>query len=411
MTDVIGVSALNRYVKSVLDGDGFLADLALRGEISGFVNHVKSGHWYFTLKDERASVKAVMFRQEARRLGFVPQDGMRVVVRCRVSLYEATGSFQVYVQDLFPDGLGAAQLAFDQLKARLEQEGLFRPEHKMPLPAYPRCIGVVTSATGAALQDIRNVLSRRWPLATLLLAGVNVQGLAAAQEICDAIAALDKSGLADVIIVARGGGSREDLWVFNDERIARAAYACKTPLISAVGHEIDVSILDYVADLRAPTPSAAAELATPDREMERKKVCTILSSIHEYMHSRLNLCYNELAAARRQAGRITGESLCRPKQDKLLSLCGALQEAKAGLLAEKGRSLASACALAHSLSPYAVLGRGYAVVRDEAGGYLPVAALQPGQTIRLQGTGAEARCRVEQVSQTQEDFDEKSEKL
>ena len=272
MTDVIGVSALNRYVKSVLDGDGFLADLALRGEISGFVNHVKSGHWYFTLKDERASVKAVMFRQEARRLGFVPQDGMRVVVRCRVSLYEATGSFQVYVQDLFPDGLGAAQLAFDQLKARLEQEGLFRPEHKMPLPAYPRCIGVVTSATGAALQDIRNVLSRRWPLATLLLAGVNVQGLAAAQEICDAIAALDKSGLADVIIVARGGGSREDLWVFNDERIARAAYACKTPLISAVGHEIDVSILDYVADLRAPTPSAAAELATPDREMERKKV-------------------------------------------------------------------------------------------------------------------------------------------
>lgn len=282
MTDVIGVSALNRYVKSVLDGDGFLADLALRGEISGFVNHVKSGHWYFTLKDERASVKAVMFRQEARRLGFVPQDGMRVVVRCRVSLYEATGSFQVYVQDLFPDGLGAAQLAFDQLKARLEQEGLFRPEHKMPLPAYPRCIGVVTSATGAALQDIRNVLSRRWPLATLLLAGVNVQGLAAAQEICDAIAALDKSGLADVIIVARGGGSREDLWVFNDERIARAAYACKTPLISAVGHEIDVSILDYVADLRAPTPSAAAELATPDREMERKKYapsCQIFMNI------------------------------------------------------------------------------------------------------------------------------------
>ena len=289
MTDVIGVSALNRYVKSTLDSDGFLSDLALRGEVSGFVNHVKSGHWYFTLKDEKASVKAVMFRQEARRLGFVPQDGMRVVVRCRASLYEATGSFQVYVQDLFPDGLGAAQLAFDQLKARLEAEGLFRPEHKKPLPAYPARIGVVTSATGAALQDIRNVLSRRWPLATLLLAGVNVQGLAAAEEISRAIAELDASGLADVIIVARGGGSREDLWVFNDERIARAAYACKTPLISAVGHEIDVSILDYVADLRAPTPSAAAELATPDREAERQKICTILSNIHEYMHSRLNL--------------------------------------------------------------------------------------------------------------------------
>ena len=203
MTDVIGVSALNRYVKSTLDGDAFLSDLALRGEVSGFVNHVKSGHWYFTLKDEKASVKAVMFRQEARRLGFVPQDGMRMVVRCRVSLYEATGSFQVYVQDLFPDGLGAAQLAFDQLKARLEQEGLFRPEHKKPLPAYPKHIGVVTSATGAALQDIRNVLSRRWPLATLLLAGVNVQGLGAAGEINEAIAALDSSGLADVMAALR----------------------------------------------------------------------------------------------------------------------------------------------------------------------------------------------------------------
>ena len=411
MTDVIGVGALNRYVKSVLDSDGFLSDLALRGEVSGFVNHVKSGHWYFTLKDEKASVKAVMFRQEARRLGFVPQDGMRVIVRCRVSLYEATGSFQVYVQDLFPDGLGAAQLAFDQLKARLEQEGLFGPEHKKPLPAYPRCIGVVTSATGAALQDIRNVLSRRWPLATLLLAGVNVQGLGAAGEISSAITTLDRSGLADVIIVARGGGSREDLWVFNDEGIARVAYACKTPLISAVGHEIDVSILDYVADLRAPTPSAAAELAVPDREAERKKICTTLSNIHEYMHSRLNLCYNELAAARNVAGQLNSEKLCRPQRDKLLELCAELRKTQSRLLTEKRRELVSACALAHSLSPYAVLGRGYAILRDEAGACVPVAALRPDQIIRLQGQGASALCRVEQVIPTQEDTNEKSQKL
>ncbi|WP_418718991.1 exodeoxyribonuclease VII large subunit [Candidatus Allofournierella merdipullorum] len=411
MTDVIGVGALNRYVKSVLDSDGFLSDLALRGEVSGFVNHVKSGHWYFTLKDEKASVKAVMFRQEARRLGFVPQDGMRVIVRCRVSLYEATGSFQVYVQDLFPDGLGAAQLAFDQLKARLEQEGLFGPEHKKPLPAYPRCIGVVTSATGAALQDIRNVLGRRWPLATLLLAGVNVQGLGAAEEISSAITTLDRSGLADVIIVARGGGSREDLWVFNDEGIARVAYACKTPLISAVGHEIDVSILDYVADLRAPTPSAAAELAVPDREAERKKICTTLSNIHEYMHSRLNLCYNELAAARNVAGQLNSETLCRPQRDKLLELCAELRKTQSRLLTEKRRELVSACALAHSLSPYAVLGRGYAILRDEAGACVPVAALRPDQIIRLQGQGASALCRVEQVIPTQEDTNEKSQKL
>ena len=315
------------------------------------------------------------------------------------------------MQDLFPDGLGAAQLAFDQLKARLEQEGLFRPEHKKPLPAYPRCIGVVTSATGAALQDIRNVLGRRWPLATLLLAGVNVQGLGAAGEISSAITTLDRSGLADVIIVARGGGSREDLWVFNDEGIARAAYGCKTPLISAVGHEIDVSILDYVADLRAPTPSAAAELAVPDREAERKKICTTLSNIHEYMHSRLNLCYNELAAARNVAGQLNGETLCRPKRDKLLELCAELRKTQSRLLTEKRRELVSACALAHSLSPYAVLGRGYAILRDEAGACVPVAALRPDQIIRLQGQGASALCRVEQVIPTQEDTNEKSQKL
>ena len=236
MADVITITALNRYVKSLLDSDQVLGGIALRGEVANFVHHYKSGHYYFTLRDERASVKAVMFRQDAQRLAFTPQDGMRVIVRCRVSLYEATGSFQVYVSDLFPDGVGAAQLAFEQLKARLEAEGLFRPEHKRPIPARPGCIGVVTSATGAALQDIRNVLSRRWPLAKLLLAPVNVQGELAAPEISRAIAALDGSGRADVIIVARGGGSREDLWVFNDERIARAAYACKTPLILSLIH-------------------------------------------------------------------------------------------------------------------------------------------------------------------------------
>ena len=406
MGEVIGVSALNRYVKSLLDGDENLFDIALRGEVSGFVDHARSGHWYFSLRDEKASVKAVMFRQENRRLGFVPQDGMRVVARCRVSLYEASGSFQVYVTDLFPDGLGAAQLAFDQLKARLEGEGLFRPEHKKPLPAYPHCIGVVTSATGAALQDIRNVLGRRWPLAALLLAGVNVQGLAAAGEIRDAIARLDESGLADVIIVARGGGSREDLWVFNDEGIARAAYACKTPLISAVGHEIDVSILDYVADLRAPTPSAAAELATPDRAVEAQKICTILSNIHENMHFKLEVCYNGLSEAREALGSLRAARLCAPRKARLAALAFGLRRAKDALAADKARSLAAACALAHSLSPYAVLGRGYAVVRDEADRCRAVEQLAPGQEIHLLGARAEAVCRVNSVMPLQEVFDE-----
>ncbi|HJA24866.1 MAG TPA: exodeoxyribonuclease VII large subunit [Candidatus Fournierella merdigallinarum] len=411
MADVIGVWALNRYVKSLLDSDSVLAGIALRGEVTGFVAHAKSGHWYFNLRDEKASVKAVMFRQENRRLGFVPQEGMRVIVRCRVSLYEATGSFQVYVSDLFPDGVGAARLAYEQLKAKLEAEGLFRPEHKQPLPAYPGCIGVVTSPTGAALQDIRNVLGRRWPLARLLLAPVNVQGLDAAAGIRDAICALDASGRADVIIVTRGGGSREDLWVFNDEGIARAAYACKTPLISAVGHEIDVSILDYVADLRAPTPSAAAELATPDRWVEQQKICSLLSNIHENIHLKWNLCYNGFAAASGRLRAVSGESLCAPRQQRLAGLVAAVRNAGAARLRDRGRELAATAALAHSLSPYAVLARGYAIVRSEAGACLPVAGLAPGQPVLLQGAGADARCRVEKIIPHKEDTHEATQEL
>lgn len=291
--NLITVSALNSYVKSLLDSDAVLTDIALQGEIANFVRHAKSGHCYFSLRDAQASVKAVMFSRDAQRLAFAPVEGMRVVVRCRVTLYERDGAFQVYVQDMFPDGIGAAQLAFEQLKERLMREGLFADQHKQPLPPCPRCIGVVTSKTGAALQDIINVVSRRWPLARLLLAPVNVQGQLAAEQIAQGIRTLDASRRADVIIVARGGGSREDLWVFNDERIARAAFACATPLVSAVGHEIDYTILDFVADLRAPTPSAAAELAVPDQAQALQKIYKCAQNIQENMQERLTLCYNE----------------------------------------------------------------------------------------------------------------------
>ena len=411
MADVITITALNRYVKSLLDSDQVLAGIALRGEVANFVHHYKSGHYYFTLRDERSSVKAVMFRQDAQRLAFTPQDGMRVIVRCRVSLYEATGSFQVYVSDLFPDGVGAAQLAFEQLKARLEAEGLFRPEHKKPIPARPAVIGVVTSATGAALQDIRNVLSRRWPLAKLLLAPVNVQGELAAPQISRAIAALDGTGRADVILVARGGGSREDLWVFNDERIARAAYACKTPLISAVGHEIDFSILDFVADLRAPTPSAAAELATPDRAAELQKICNLFANIHENMQTRLDLCYNNFNALCARKAAATPRGICEPRRRRLAETAQAALKSGRALVGAKGARVERAAALAHSLSPYAVLARGYAFVQNGAGGCLQVAELEPGQKILLQGCGARAACQVERVEHTEEQTNEKAQEL
>ena len=297
MAEVISVSALNQYVKTLLDANDILFDLALRGEIANFVQNSRSGHCYFSLRDEASSVKAVMFRSDARRLGFRPEEGMKVIVRCRATLYERDGAFQVYVNDMFPDGIGSAQLAFEQLKAKLEQEGLFAPEHKKPLPAYPKCIGIVTSKTGAALQDIRNIISRRWPAVRLLLCPVNVQGFEAAKEIAAAIDRLDKSGEVDTIIVARGGGSREDLWVFNAEIIARAAYRCKTPLISAIGHEIDFTILDFVADQRAPTPSAAAELAVPDRAELARKLYNLEQNIQNIMQNQLKICYNELMQA------------------------------------------------------------------------------------------------------------------
>ena len=294
MAEVITVSALNRYVKTLLDANDALFDLALRGEIANFVQNARSGHCYFSLRDDVCSVKAVMFRTDARHLAFRPEEGMRVVVRCRATLYERDGAFQLYVNDMFPDGIGTAQLALEQLKAKLEQEGLFALEHKKPLPAFPKCIGVVTSKTGAALQDIRNVLTRRWPSVRLLLCPVTVQGFEAAQQVADAIKKLDQRKEVDEIIVARGGGSREDLWVFNAEMIARAAYRCKKPLISAIGHEIDYTILDFVADCRAPTPSAAAELAVPDRAEQERILLDLQQNIRKNMQKRFDLCYNGL---------------------------------------------------------------------------------------------------------------------
>ncbi len=266
MANVITINALNKYVKSVLESDPVLTDIALRGEISGFVHHQKSGHFYFQLKDELSSVKAVMFKTDAQRLGFMPENGMRVVVRCRISLYERDGTFQIYVEDLFPDGIGAAQLAFEQLKEKLEKEGLFDSDRKKPLPTHPRSIGLITSKTGAALQDIISVTQRRYPLVEYKLCPVNVQGVNAEKEIAAALKQLSAIEDLDCIIVSRGGGSKEDLWIFNSEMIARAAAGSTIPIVSAVGHEVDFTILDFVADLRAPTPSAAAEMVLPSKD-------------------------------------------------------------------------------------------------------------------------------------------------
>lgn len=397
MAEVISVSALNQYVKTLLDANDLLFDLALRGEIANFVQNARSGHCYFSLRDETSSVKAVMFRSDARRLGFRPEEGMKVIVRCCATLYERDGAFQVYVNDMFPDGIGSAQLAFEQLKAKLDREGLFAAERKKPLPRFPKCIGLVTSKTGAALQDIRNVIGRRWPAVRLLLCPVSVQGFEAADEIAAAIDRLDKSGQVDEIIVARGGGSREDLWVFNAERIARAASRCKTPLISAIGHEIDFTILDFVADQRAPTPSAAAELAVPDRAESSRKLCNLEENIHISIQNRLSLCYNRLDETVQPLSRQNMQAQLAGRQQQLKAVSEQLQTAAREKQQDAGLRLRHAAALAATLNPYGVLARGYALVQDEKGRICAPDALREGQKMTLCGAVNRIHCTVDAV--------------
>ena len=396
MADYINVTSLNRLAKQVLAQCDPLNDLIVCGEISGFTRHYKSGHLYFTLKDENASIKTVMFRSQAQLLNFVPQNGMLVLVYGRATIYERDGAFQLYAYYMKPFGAGAAQMAFDALYKKLDAEGLFAPERKRPLPAVPKWIGVVTSKTGAAWQDVQNVIGRRWPMVKLLLAPVNVQGIEAERSIVAGIRALDADKRPDLILVTRGGGSKEDLWVFNSERIARAAAACRKPVVSAVGHEIDTTILDYVADLRAPTPSAAAELCVPDREEWRQKIFILQQNIQKNIQNRCNLCYNrfnQLAAAQmlqRQHSQLArrGQELARTQ--------AAVQQAAAHRFQDAERRLQNAAAVAESLSPYRVLARGYTLA-EKNGAPCDLGALQPGDAVTLRGANAAADCRVEAV--------------
>lgn len=263
---VLTVTQLNMYVKSILDSNTVLNDVYIQGEISNFTNHYKSGHLYMSIKDETGIIKAVMFRQYASSLNFTPKSGMKVIVRGRVSLFERDGTYQLYITAMRQAGLGDLQLAYEQLKAKLQKEGLFDTEKKKMLPKIPSRVAVITSPTGAAVQDIFNILKRRFPIVNVIMCPVQVQGELAAPQLIEAVKQVNEKNCADVIIIGRGGGSIEDLWAFNDETLAREIYKSKIPVISAVGHETDFTICDYVADRRAPTPSAAAELAVPDRD-------------------------------------------------------------------------------------------------------------------------------------------------
>lgn len=398
MREIIDVTGLNRYAKAIITESGRMNDLIVCGEITNFVRHYKSKHCYFTLRDDKSSVKCVMFSRNAALIDFMPEDGMMVLAYGSATIYERDGIFQFYVDFMRPFGVGAAQKAFDQLKEKLEKEGLFAAEHKKKLPSYPACIGVVTSATGAAIQDIKNVISRRWPQALLLLASVNVQGLDAVDQISAGIRALDQDKRTDVIIIARGGGSREDLWVFNSEKIARTAFACKTPLVSAVGHEIDYTILDYVADLRAPTPSAAAELCAPDREECIRNIKIIRQNIQNAMQHKSSLCYNKLKWVQMEQYKSLLVHRISADMQSVHTIKLRYREQMQTKYGQNEARLAAVASRADSLSPYRVLARGYTIAQKN-GHSVRVRHLSAGDEIQLIGENACAQCLVHKVVQ------------
>lgn len=362
---IITVSQLNWYIKQSISGDPNLSTIYVRGEISNCKIHY-SGHIYFTLKDASCAVKCVMFRSAAQRLRFTPQDGMKMLVSGRVDVYERDGQYQLYAEYMTPDGVGDLAAAFEQLKKKLHEEGLFDKEAKKPIPCYPQKIGVVTAATGAAIRDILHILRRRYPAVEVQLYPVLVQGEQAAPQIAAAIDWFSQSDV-DILIVGRGGGSLEDLWAFNTEEVARAIYRCQKPVISAVGHETDVTISDYVADLRAPTPSAAAELAVPELTAVRGEVAGYQDLLRRVLEKQLQKGQSTLDRLSGHPMLRQSERLTRQQEQRLALLTDQLYSAMEGLQKEKGHGLLRRMEKLDALSPLSVLRRGYAIATDDDG--------------------------------------------
>ena len=399
-TLVLSVSQLNRYIKMNFDADKNLANIFISDEISNFTNHYRTGHLYFTLKDDSAAVRAVMFNSSAKRLKFMPEDGMKVIARGRVSVYEASGQYQLYVDDMQPDGVGALNLAYEQLKEKLQKEGLFSELHKKPLPPYPEKVGVITSPTGAAVRDIINVLGRRFPYAEIVFCPVLVQGDGAHLQLTDAVNLFNSERAADVIIIGRGGGSIEDLWEFNDEGLARAVYNSDIPVISAVGHETDFTICDFVADMRAPTPSAAAELAVPDAN----ELQYALSALKNRMF--LNVS-SGIADRRSRLEYLTSKGALKSPDEMLSNRSQRLDTAFSKMLSsyenriggKKVEFISAATALS-KLDPMSVLMRGFAFVSDKNGkNVYSSQALAKGDKINVRFHDGSAVCEVKEITQ------------
>lgn len=393
------VSELNAHIKRLLDGDMLLGSLAVRGELSNYKIY-SSGHHYFTLKDADSSLRCVMFRSSASRIRFRPENGMGVTAVGSVSVYQRDGAYQLYCTELIPTGMGDLYLAFEQLKARLSKEGLFDPAHKKPIPTYPKRIAVITSGSGAAVRDIIRVLGHRWPDAQVVVLPVRVQGVEAPPEIVGAIRYANRFHVGDLIITGRGGGSMEDLWAFNDERVARAIFESELPVISAVGHEPDVTISDFVADLRAATPSNAAELAVPDQAEIRELLTGLQARMEHTLRRELVHHANRLKdlSARKVLSSPTAYlDFKRMELDRLQSKMITVSD---GWLAERRQQFGQVAASLDAMSPLKVLARGYAVAVNEKGNIIrSTADAEGGDRLRLRVTDGDIRCRVESDEQ------------
>ena len=389
------ISEVNNYIKANMEADPKLSTIYVRGEISNYKFH-SSGHQYMTLKDEGAVLRAVMFKFDGAKLKFRPENGMKIIAKGRITVFPRDGQYQLYISDMIPDGMGALSVAFEQLKKKLSEEGLFSPEHKKPIPAYPRRIALVTSPTGAAVQDMLRILKARYPIAKVLVTPVLVQGEDAPEDICRAIEFLNVHKLCDVMICGRGGGSLEDLWAFNDERVARAIFKSEIPVISAVGHEPDVTIADFVADLRAATPSNAAELAVPDCMVLRSKVQEMKTRSYQQITNKIQIHREYL---KKTAEKPVLTNPLRYFQDKRMLLDFTEDKLKNIItqsVSSRKERFARLSAMLDAMSPLKVIGRGYSIAEKQDGKIIRDAdEISVGEKVRIKLMRGQLDCVVE----------------
>ena len=395
---VLTVSQINNYIKSLIEGDNNLRRVFVSGEISNFNNNYRSGHLYFSLKEGSALIKAVIFSSNASRLRFRPCDGMKVIVSGRVSLYSPSGQYQLYVDSMQPDGVGDLALAYEQLKEKLLREGLFDQGHKLPIPVFPKKIGVITSATGAVIQDIKNVVSRRCPMTEIILCPAAVQGELAPEQLVKAVRRFNSLNNVDVIIIGRGGGSFEDLNCFNDEALVRAIYASKLPVISAVGHETDYTLCDFAADLRAPTPSAAAELAVVNREELIKSVERDYNSIERLVRDKLLYEMQSVDKLNDSIKKLRPDNFISDEIAKIGSIDKTMKLIVGNKLKFSHSEIKSLADKVNALSPINLLNKGYSIAEKDGKVISSVESLSENDMITLKMSDGALECEVRGIN-------------